>query len=49
MAGATADISHPFKQGLNQSLGVFVDTLVICRSTAFIILFSGLFISKETR
>lgn len=47
-AGATADVSHPVKQGLIQSLGVFVDTLIICSSTAFIILFSGLYTSKET-
>ncbi|NRG43950.1 alanine:cation symporter family protein [Bacillus sp. CRN 9] len=47
-AGATADVSHPVKQGLIQSLGVFVDTLVICSSTAFIILFSGLYTSKES-
>lgn len=47
-AGATADVTHPVKQGLIQSLGVFVDTLIICSSTAFIILFSGLYSSKET-
>lgn len=47
-AGATADVTHPVKQGLIQSLGVFVDTLIICSSTAFIILFSGLYTSKET-
>ena len=29
-AAATATISHPIKQGLLQSLGVFTDTLVIC-------------------
>ena len=38
---ATADVSHPVKQGLIQTLGVFTDTLVICTCTAFIILFSG--------
>ena len=38
---ATADISHPVKQGFIQALGVFVDTLVVCSCTAFIILFSG--------
>lgn len=38
---ATADVSHPVKQGLMQALGVFVDTLVVCSCTAFIILFSG--------
>lgn len=47
-AAATADVSHPVKQGLIQSLGVFVDTLIICSSTAFIILLSGLYTSKET-
>lgn len=46
-AAATADVSHPVKQGLIQALGVFVDTLVICSSTAFIILLSGLYTSKE--
>lgn len=38
---ATAHVSHPVKQGLIQTLGVFVDTLVICSCTAFIILFGG--------
>ncbi len=46
-AAATADVSHPVKQGLIQSLGVFVDTLLICSSTAFIILLSGMYDSKE--
>lgn len=40
-AAATADVSHPVKQGLVQALGVFTDTLVICTCTAFIILCSG--------
>ncbi|WP_054957650.1 alanine/glycine:cation symporter family protein [Paenibacillus dakarensis] len=40
-AAATASTSHPAKQGLIQSLGVLIDTLVICTSTAFIILFTG--------
>ena len=40
-AAATADVSHPVKQGLIQTLGVFTDTLIICTCTAFIILFSG--------
>ncbi|QQZ08644.1 alanine/glycine:cation symporter family protein [Heyndrickxia vini] len=46
-AAATAEVSHPVKQGLIQSLGVFVDTLLICSSTAFIILLSGQYTSKE--
>lgn len=38
---ATADTSHPVKQGLIQALGVFTDTLIICSCTAFIILLGG--------
>jgi putative sodium/glutamine symporter len=37
---ATATTSHPVKQGLIQALGVLTDTLIICTSTAFIILLS---------
>ena len=41
-AAATADVSHPVKQGLVQALGVYTDTLLICTCTALIILLSGL-------
>ena len=34
-AAASADVSHPVKQGLVQMLSVFLDTLVICTATAF--------------
>ncbi|CAM3721313.1 alanine/glycine:cation symporter family protein [Mesobacillus zeae] len=40
-AAATAAVSHPAKQGLIQTLGVFVDTILICSATAFIIILSG--------
>ncbi len=40
-AAATATVSHPVKQGLTQTLGVFTDTIVICSCTAFIVLISG--------
>lgn len=40
-AAATATVSHPVKQGLVQTLGVYFDTLVVCSITAFIILLSG--------
>lgn len=39
-AAATATTSHPVKQGLMQALGVLTDTLLVCSSTAFIILLS---------
>ena len=37
-AAASADVVHPAKQGLIQSLGVFIDTLVICSCSAFLML-----------
>lgn len=37
-AAALADVDEPVKQGMVQSLSVFVDTLVICSATAFVIL-----------
>lgn len=37
-AAAVVDIDEPAKQGMVQALGVFVDTLVVCSATAFIIL-----------
>jgi len=42
-AAATATTSHPVKQGLIQTLGVFTDTLLICSATAFVILISGVY------
>ena len=45
-AAATASTSHPVKQGLIQTLGVFTDTLIICSSTAFIILMSGVSLTE---
>jgi len=40
-AAATATVSHPVQQGLIQSLGVFVDTIIVCTATAFVILIAG--------
>lgn len=40
-ASATAEVSHPVKQGMVQVLSVFIDTLLICTTTAFILLLSG--------
>ncbi|MDY5784558.1 alanine/glycine:cation symporter family protein [Corynebacterium sp.] len=37
-AAATATVSHPVKQGLVQTLGVYFDTLLVCSITAFIVL-----------
>lgn len=40
-AAATAETSHPVKQGFIQTLGVFTDTIIICSCTAFMVLVSG--------
>ena len=37
-AAATSNVSHPVKQGLLQAFGVFVDTILICSATGFIVL-----------
>lgn len=37
-AAAAANVSHPAKAGLFQAFGVFLDTIVICSCTAFIML-----------
>ncbi len=40
-ASASADVDHPVKQGLVQVISVFIDTLLICSSTAMMLLVSG--------
>lgn len=42
-AAAVATTEHPVSQGLIQALGVFVDTLVVCSCTAFVIFTSDTF------
>lgn len=41
-ASASADVSHPVRQGLVQTISVFIDTLLICSSTAMMLLVSGI-------
>ena len=40
-AAATAAVEHPVNQGLAQLISVFMDTILISSSTAFIVLLSG--------
>lgn len=40
-AAAAAEVSHPAKQGLVQVISVFIDTLIICTTTAMVVLVSG--------
>ncbi|KMM35836.1 alanine/glycine:cation symporter family protein [Guptibacillus hwajinpoensis] len=46
-AAATADVSHPVKQGLIQALGVFVDTLLIATATAFMVMMSNGYVDSK--
>lgn len=46
-AAASAEVSHPVKQGLVQVLSVYIDTIVICSATAFMILVSGIPMKEE--
>ena len=41
-ASASADVSHPAKQGLVQVLSVFIDTILVCSATAFMCMCSGI-------
>lgn len=41
-ASASAQVSHPVKQGLVQILSVFIDTLLVCSATAFMCMCSGI-------
>lgn len=40
-ASAAASVSHPAEQGLVQAFSVYIDTLFVCSTTAFMILFTG--------
>lgn len=42
-AAAAAEVSHPAKQGLVQAFSVYIDTLMVCSATAFMILFTGMY------
>jgi AGCS family alanine or glycine:cation symporter len=42
-AAAAAEVSHPAKQGLVQAFSVYIDTLLVCSATAFMILFTGMY------
>lgn len=37
-AAAAANVSHPIKQGLVQAFSVYIDTMLVCTATAFMII-----------
>ena len=46
-ASASANVSHPVKQGLVQMLSIFIDTLLLCTATAMMCMSSGINPAKE--
>ncbi len=46
---AAAEVSHPAKQGLVQAASVYIDTLLVCSATAFMILFTGMYNTYEEK
>ena len=46
-ASASAEVSHPAKQGLVQVLSVFIDTILVCSATAFMCMCSGVTPTEE--
>ncbi len=47
-ASASAEVSHPAKQGLAQVVSVYIDTLMICSTTVFILLLTGVYKTDST-
>ena len=46
-ASASAQVSHPVKQGMVQMLSVFIDTLLLCTATAMMCMSSGIAPTEE--
>ena len=46
-ASASADVTHPVKQGLVQTISVYIDTMLLCTATALMCLTSGIAGTKE--
>ncbi|MBQ2627926.1 MAG: alanine:cation symporter family protein [Eubacterium sp.] len=47
-ASASAEVTHPVKQGLAQTISVYIDTLLICSTTVFILLLTGVYQTDST-
>jgi AGCS family alanine or glycine:cation symporter len=42
-AAAAAEVAHPAEQGFVQAFSIYVDTLLVCSATAFMILTTGMY------
>ncbi|MEE1070999.1 MAG: alanine:cation symporter family protein, partial [Cellulosilyticum sp.] len=47
LAAGTANTEHPCEQGCVQAIGVFLDTIVICTLTGFVVVMAHLWTSAE--
>jgi AGCS family alanine or glycine:cation symporter len=48
-AAAAAEVAHPAQQGLVQAFSVYVDTLLVCSATGFMILITGTYNTADGR
>ncbi len=48
-ASASADVTHPVKQGLVQTISVYIDTMLLCTATALMCLSSGAVFGKDVQ
>lgn len=46
-ASASANVSHPVKQGLVQTVSVYIDTMLLCTATGLMCLSSGVVASED--
>ena len=46
-ASASADVTHPVKQGLVQTISVYIDTILLCTATALLCLTAGVEYNAE--
>ncbi|WP_225763016.1 alanine/glycine:cation symporter family protein [Stenotrophomonas sp. Marseille-Q4652] len=47
-AAAAAEVSHPAKQGYVQAFAIYFDTMLVCTSTAFLVLSTGMYNTFRT-
>lgn len=47
MAAAASDVDHPCEQGMVQSIGVFLDTIVICTLTSFVVIMGRMWLTDN--
>ena len=48
MAAAASDAKHPSEQGIVQSIGVFLDTIVICTLTSFVVIMGQMWLTENS-